>query len=382
MDLFSYEKMNFYLPKHVRLFEAFSGIGTQAMALKRIGFKVEHVGFSEVDIHAIKSYKAIHGDVKNFGDIRDIDNIPLCDVFTWSFPCTDLSKAGKQKGLFGTRSGLAFEVIRILKSTNEKPRILLMENVPDLLSSKFRSGWHEIYNEIELLGYKNYVEVLNAKHYGIPQNRVRVFMISILGDYNYDFPKPFLLKNKLNSFLETNVDERFYLTEEHLKKISLWKSNQNPLNNMLDIDSDVTPTLTARGAGENHSGMILIRELSKRGYSVGNNGDGVCLDRAFQKRGVVQKSMIQTIKTSGSDVGVIQNNRVRRITPLESWRLMGISDDDFQKAQSICSNTQLYKQAGNAIVVNVLSEIFRGFVRDDRLRIKVRKWFVILIREK
>ncbi|MDY0278462.1 MAG: DNA (cytosine-5-)-methyltransferase [Acholeplasma sp.] len=373
MDLFSYEKMNFYLPKHVRLFEAFSGIGTQAMALKRIGFKVEHVGFSEVDIHAIKSYKAIHGDVKNFGDIRDIDNIPLCDVFTWSFPCTDLSKAGKQKGLFGTRSGLAFEVIRILKSTNEKPRILLMENVPDLLSSKFRSGWHEIYNEIELLGYKNYVEVLNAKHYGIPQNRVRVFMISILGDYNYDFPKPFLLKNKLNSFLETNVDERFYLTEEHLKKISLWKSNQNPLNNMLDIDSDVTPTLTARGAGENHSGMILIRELSKRGYSVGNNGDGVCLDRAFQKRGVVQKSMIQTIKTSGSDVGVIQNNRVRRITPLESWRLMGISDDDFQKAQSICSNTQLYKQAGNAIVVNVLSEIFRGFVRDDRLRIKVRK---------
>lgn len=387
MDLFSSLNNQFLkLPKRIKLFEAFSGIGTQAMALKRIGFEVDHVGISEIDSHAIISYASIHSDLltklkerealqtsvkqneildianelsKNYGDISKMKDIPYCDIFTWSFPCTDLSKAGKQKGLNGTRSGLAYEVIRLLKNTDNKPKVLLMENVPDLLSSKFRDGWHEIYNEIESLGYTNYVEVLNAKYYGIPQNRVRVFMISILGNYNYDYPKPKRARLKLNHLLEKDVDEKYFLTEEHMKKISAWNSNQKPLENILDGETDISPTITARGAGENHSGMILIREATKLGYAVAEDGDGVCLDRPHHKRGVVQKSMIQTIKTSGSDVGVVQNNRVRRITPLESWRLMGINDNDFLNAQNVCSNSQLYKQAGNAIVVDVLAAIFK-----------------------
>lgn len=262
MDLFSYEKPTYKLPSTVRLFEAFSGIGTQAMALKRIT-KVEHVGFSEIDKYAIKAYKAIHGDVPNYGDITKMIEIPQCDVFTWSFPCTDLSKAGKQKGLNGTRSGLGFEVMRLLHATKDKPKVLLMENVPDLLSPKFRDGWHEMYNEIESLGYTNYVEVLNAKNYGVAQNRERVFMVSILGDYAYSFPKPFKLEKRLKDYLEDEVEEKYYLSEKQLGQIANWKSYQNPLEKVLNGES-TSPTITTRvaetDAGGISASMIVIGE--------------------------------------------------------------------------------------------------------------------------
>lgn len=122
MNIFEliYPRFYFDKTKPIRLFEAFSGVGCQAMALKRITDNYELVGFSEIDVHAIKSYQAIHGEVKNYGDIRLMGSIPPCDIFTWSFPCTDLSKAGKQKGLSGgTRSGLVYEVLRLLRDTAE-----------------------------------------------------------------------------------------------------------------------------------------------------------------------------------------------------------------------------------------------------------------------
>ena len=317
MNLFSYDKPRYTLNQPVRLFESFSGIGTQAMALKRLGVEIEHVGISEIDKHAIASYMAIHGDVKNYGNIMEIKGSDLgeIDLFTWSFPCTDLSKAGKQKGLDGTRSGLGYQVIRIIGEMAVKPKVLLMENVPDLLSEKFKEGWREMYHEIEKLGYSNYVEVLNAKNYGVAQNRDRVFMVSILGDYSYTFPRWVKLEKRLKDYLEDEVDEKYYLSEEHINKIKAWKSQQNTLDNILSED-DICPTLTARGAGENHSGMILVRD----------------------KKGV------------------------RTITQKESWRLMGISDEDFYKAQKVCSNSQLYKQAGNAICVPVLENIFKEII--------------------
>ena len=189
--------------KPIRLFEAFSGVGCQAMALKRITDNYELVGFSEIDVHAIKSYQAIHGEVKNYGDITKMATIPECDIFTWSFPCTDLSKAGKQKGLSGgTRSGLVYEVLRLLHATEIKPKVLIMENVIDLVQVKFVKEFNEIQRELEELGYTNYNEVLNAKHFEIPQNRKRVFMVSILKDeenehYSYDFPIKRPLKIRL-----------------------------------------------------------------------------------------------------------------------------------------------------------------------------------------
>lgn len=428
MDLFSYEKPKYKLPPTVRLFEAFSGIGTQAMALKEIT-NVEHVGFSEIDKYAIKSYLAIHGDVKNYGDITKMTEIPPCDVFTWSFPCTDLSKAGKQKGLNGTRSGLGFEVMRLLHATKDKPKVLLMENVPDLLSPKFRDGWHEMYNEIESLGYTNYVEVLNAKNYGVAQNRDRVFMVSILGDYSYSFPKPFKLGKRLKDYLEDVVDEKYYLSDKQVEQITNWKAQQDPIENAKTSSDEHIQTITAKSNMSMNSSMLLIKESkvignvnpsgkgmngnvwsgdisptlttnkgegikiaikedTKQGYAIAKDGDGVYINRPHQKSGVVQKEMIQTIKSSGKDIGLVDGTRIRKLTPRETWRLMGISDSNFETAKYLSkeesklilskypnhkgkrkftheeriermSDSQLYKQAGNAIVVNVLVEIFK-----------------------
>ena len=133
---------SYKLPKKVKLFEAFAGIGCQHMAFNRLGIEVEVVGISEIDKYAIASYNAIHGQTKNWGSICDIKgaDLPEIDVFTWSFPCTDLSKAGKQNGLQGgTRSGLVYEVLRILHEATNKPKVLIMENVVDVFAELLRT---------------------------------------------------------------------------------------------------------------------------------------------------------------------------------------------------------------------------------------------------
>ena len=324
----------------IRMFEAFSGIGTQAMALKRLGVDYEIVGFSEIDKYAIKSYHAIHGDVKNYGDITQMQEIPSCDIFTWSFPCTDLSKAGKRLGMSqDTRSGLVYEVLRLVRDTKDKPKVLIMENVPDLIQATFVRQFGEIQAELESYGYMNYVETLNAKDFGVAQNRNRVFMVSILGDYYYKFPKPIPLTTRLKDYLEQDVDEKYYLDTQTVERISKWNAQQDPLERARTYD-DVSHTITTRVAESDAGGMsasvLLIKEDTKQGYAVATDGDGVYINRPEQKRGVVQKGMIQTIKTS--------------------------SDDDFGKAQKVCSNSQLYKQAGNAIVVDVFESILRNMI--------------------
>ena len=550
MNLFEYIYPRFYFSKGntVKLFEAFSGVGCQAMALKRITDNYELVGFSEIDKYAIQSYRAIHGEVKNYGDITKMETIPECDIFTYSFPCQDLSLAGNQKGLGeGTRSGLVYEVLRLLKNTEIKPRVLIMENVSALISATFVKQFNEIQLELEQLGYKNYNEILNAKDYGIPQNRERIFMVSILGDYSYTFPEPIKLELRLKDLLEKEVDEKYYLSEKMIKYISavgtkdfkvdttINKEIARPITTeqskragttnyigdglpketklvqvaQLDgyessgriyDENGLCPTInTMQGGGlepkvaiktwneetkayktkendmprdriyteesigftitTNESQMpnIAIKEATTKGYAEAS--DGVYLNRPEQKRGVVQKGMIQTIKTSGNDVGVVvncdknlkaqmaetlieqgkvqefdvirhsytksrmngemkdiqgnnmsptldtradclgvvvkqksrgynkggqhelcppitsnsfqENNhllsglRIRKLTPLECWRLMGISDEDFWKAQaSGMSNAQLYKQAGNGIVVNVFEAILRNLFKE------------------
>ena len=494
MNIFEmlYPRFYFDKSKPIRLFEAFSGVGCQAMALKRITDNYELVGFSEIDVHAIKSYQAIHGEVKNYGDITMMGEIPPCDIFTWSFPCTDLSKAGKQKGLSGgTRSGLVYEVLRLLRDTaeycpfhrhipknskthsmgkstdyyqpipNKKklPKVLIMENVVDLVQVKFVDAFNEIQRELEELGYTNYNEVLNAKDFEIPQNRERVFMVSILGDeenehYSFAFPPKQELKLRLKDLLEYEVDEKYYLSEQNLKTLTAESTGKyqraeafrfnikktmesgvvgalpagqrtSPLDpywaeevkedsfiakkyrefyeekgyipdifnpyNKTEL-GDVAPTITTQSGSTTTSSSILIKEATAKGYAEAHDGDGVYLNRPHQKRGVVQKGMIQTIKTSGDDIGVvlkvddtdvysdefeiieIDNKayirikgelfRIRKLTPLECWRLMGISDEDFYKAKNAgVSNSQLYKQAGNGIVVNVFEAILREMIR-------------------
>jgi DNA-cytosine methyltransferase len=182
---------------------------------------------------------------------------------TYSFPCQDLSKAGLRKGMSDktTRSGLLWEVERILSECKELPQVLLMENVPDVIGNRFISDFQRWEERLRELGYSNHTEILNSKDFGIPQNRERAFMVSILGSSLYRFPQKQPLKLRLKDMLEKEVDEKYYLTTEKIHAISQWKAQQDPLENMENIDkTGISPTLTARGAGEEHSGMVLIKE--------------------------------------------------------------------------------------------------------------------------
>ena len=201
----------------LRVFEAFAGYGSQSMALKRLGIDFEVVGISEIDKYAIQAYMAVHGETLNYGDISKINwnEVPDFDFLTYSFPCTDISSAGLQKGLeegSGTRSSLLWECRKAIES--KKPKYLLMENVKNLVSKKFIPYLKEWIRFLEGQGYNNYTKVLNAKDFGVPQNRERVFMVSILGEASFHFPKPFTLEKRLKDILEKDVDESFYLSKK------------------------------------------------------------------------------------------------------------------------------------------------------------------------
>lgn len=208
------------LMEKIRVFEAFAGYGSQSMALKRLGIDFEVVGISEIDKYAIQAYMAVHGETHNYGDISKIDwnSVPDFDFLTYSFPCTDISTAGQQKGLAegsGTRSSLLWECRKAIEA--KRPKYLLMENVKNLVSKKFTPYLKEWIRFLEGKGYSNYTKVLNAKDFGVPQNRERVFMISILGEVSFHFPKPFTLEKRLKDVLEKDVDESFYLSEKIVK---------------------------------------------------------------------------------------------------------------------------------------------------------------------
>ncbi len=426
---YSYKKQ-FKQGQTVRLFESFAGIGCQRMALNKLGIPYESVGISEIDKYALMSYKAIHGDCLNYGDITKMAEIPECEIFTWSFPCTDLSKAGQQKGLQGgTRSGFVYEVIRLLKATEIKPKVLIMENVPDLVGAKFIGEFTLIRQELEEMGYKNFWSVLNAKDYGVPQNRERVFMVSVLDNSaQYSFPVEQLLKTRLKDVLEENVGEKYYLSEKQIEQMRTPKFESMGIDRVKKPTDEIINCITCMGGGNREpkiidtticlnskvdgkqpslqdrvydtSGLstaittsfmpsiIEIGNYSPSGHNASRIVDIDGLAPAVMENhgtvtGVVVKDIIvyddfnskirddqKTIGTLTTNIGsstprhgykIIETNlRVRKLTPKECWRLMGIADSDFEKAAKAVTNSQLYKQAGNGIVVNVFAEILKG----------------------
>lgn len=224
----------YIVKKPVRLIELFAGIGSQAKALENLGWDFETYRCIEWDRFRMRSYNAVHGtsfetsDICTIGgaDLGITDTDKFDYIMTYSFPCQDLSIAGKGKGMKkgeGTRSGLLWEVERLLNETEELPQILLMENVPQVHSKKNLDDFEKWMEFLESKGYSNFWEDLNRKNYGIPQNRNRCFMVSILGDYDYEFPKPVELKLCLGDMLEDKVDEKFYLNEDRLEIIEKWQ---------------------------------------------------------------------------------------------------------------------------------------------------------------
>lgn len=454
-NLFEFLHQNFNFSKPIRLIELFAGYGSQAMSLKKLQnenlLTFEHHKVVEFDKYAIKSYNAIHNTNFEVSDIRDIHacDLEITDkdkyhyIMTYSFPCQDLSKAGKQKGMSkgdNTRSGLLWEVERILgECYRDKclPDVLLMENVPDVVGQKNYADFMKWYAALEACGYQSYYKILNAKDYGIPQNRERCFMVSILGDYNYTFLETFKLELRLKDMLEDEVDEKYYISDAKIKYMQETSFNSSSYDVVVQ-DEDVCRTLCARDYkdpkcvevgktdfGNNDSlnriystdglsptlktmqgghqepkiadqggQMLATPEATKKGYALADVGDGVYINRPHQKRGVVQKGTIQTLKTSCNDVGVVVNDkkrifdvnetfgtlgtncgsstssgggvvtenkslRVRKLTPRECGRLMGVRDEDITKMLEVNSNSQCYKQFGNSIVVDVLYYIFK-----------------------
>lgn len=369
----------------IKYVSLFSGIGAFEKALYKLGVEYELVNYCEIDKYASKAYSMIHkcDESLNLGDITKIDTSVLpndIDLITYGFPCQDISLAGKQKGFVAdgerTRSGLFFEALRIIE--DKKPKVAICENVKNLTSKKFQKEFNTVLSSLKEAGYSNYWKVLNAKDYGIPQNRERVFIVSIRKDLDYgvfEFPKPMQLKLKLIDMIDSKVDHDYYLTDEQISKILSWKAHQKPFEKVLGKNS-VCPTLTARGAGENHSGMILfnedqeeteniqeylmIREATKKGYAEAYIGDSVNLEypNSETRRGRVGNQVAQALTTSCNQGVIIEDLNLRKLTPKECWRLTGFDDKDFNSVIGM-SNRQLYKMAGNSIVVDVLANLFK-----------------------
>lgn len=380
----------------IRVLELFAGIGACSKALTNLGIEHEIVDAVEINKYAIKSFNAIHGTNFEPQDITTWDKDIECDLIMHGSPCQDFSVAGRGAGGdkdSGTRSSLMYETLRIVEKV--KPKYVIWENVKNLLSKKHRHNFDAYLDAMYDLGYINNYKVLNAKDYGIPQNRERVFTVSILqdkiiyDDYNsnvrkdqdtigtlttncgaqasrngwkviekkidFIFPEPQPLEIRLKDILENNVDERYYLSDEQVFKIKL-------------CDISKTVRTGGRGSLDRHSWDIvpepcaMIKTANSKGYDLATDGDGIDLGypNSTTRRGRVGHGVAKTLPTSGTQ-GTLDDFRIRKLTPRECWRLMGFSDADFDKAKAAgISDTQLYKQAGNSIVVECLEAIFKS----------------------
>ena len=510
----------FKITKPIRLIELFAGYGSQHLALKYLGVNVESYRICEWAVKSIQAYKDLHfGDdstdysadltfeqivdflaskgisanyndpmtldqVKRMGeqkcrtvynnikathnlvnimqakasDLNIVDTDKYCYIMTYSFPCQDLSKAGKGQGMAkdsGTRSGLLWEVERLLDECNGNlPQVLLMENVPDVVGSKNIKHFSAWLAKLESLGYKCYWKCLNAKNFGIPQNRNRCFMVSVLGDYDYDFPRELPLRLRLKHLLERQVDEKYYLspqiidyyikhTQESIEKGNGFRFTPTDGNciaravttraggrmddNYIDGTpkciqagvlnggkwdkmhkqsrryydrNGIAPTMHTCGGGKLEPKIAEPLTCAMRGRNPNNPSDRTagtptqqrleiggtnanCLTTVQKDSLVVepiaydeqnkyfrQDGCVETLTTDGSSPKhnnrvVEPNCRIRKLTPRETWRLMGVKDEDFERVQGNQSNSSLYHLSGDSIVTTVLMAIFGMMLQND-----------------
>lgn len=432
----------------MRVLELFGGYGSQALALENLGIEFKS-DLCEIDKYAIQAYNQIHGETFNYGDICSIDEtkLPYYDLITYSSPCQDFSQAGKQAGGekgSGTRSSLLWECERIIRAV--KPKYMLMENVKALTSKKFMPLFANWLRTLEELGYKNWWKVLNAKDYGVPQNRERVFVVSILGGGQYQFPKPIPLTKRLKDVLEPQVDEKYYLSDKicerfHYKKVgqdvvgstlgeectrkgqrdlvygtehkigalsatdykqpkqilepvacaSRGRNPDNPSDRTtgspteqrIEINTNGTTNTITTVQKDNY---VIEPKVMQEPINLYPNSGNPQAGRVYNTQGIspamdtcqggnrmpkivddiypsreprVYENTCPTLRTHHAGDLKVMDYRIRKLTPRECWRLMGVKDEQFDKLHDI-SNSQLYKMAGNSIVVDVLMGIFKN----------------------
>lgn len=377
MSIFDLIREQIRITKPIRLIELFAGYGSQAMALERIGAKFEHYRVVEFDKYAVASYNAVHGTDFHTMDITKVhaDDLNICDteaftyLLTYSFPCTDLSVAGKQAGMkkgSGTRSGLLWEVERILKEIRdgggELPQILFMENVPQVHADANMVDFQNWIDFLTSLGYVSYWQDLNAKNYGVAQNRERCFMFSFLGEYSYNFPESIQLTKRIRDYQEEVIDDKFYVSDKALKGFVEHAKKQKEKGNTFhavikDVD-DIASTISARYYKDGSDCLIKVAgkiNSSQDGKVVYTDGIAPTLTAGhYNVPKIADTAMIKLYES------VKLQHIIRKLTPRECGRLMGVSDEDISKMAAVNSNTQLYKQFGNSIVVDVMCAMFKN----------------------
>lgn len=423
----------------MKLLSLFSGIGAFEKALDRLGVEYDLVNYCEIDRYASKAYSLIHNvsESLNLGDITkvDADSLPKdIDLLTYGFPCQDISIAGNCKGFEyegkTTRSGLFFDALRIIEAT--KPKYAIAENVKNLTSDSFREEFTTVLDCLDKAGYDNYHAVLNAKDFGVPQNRERVFIVSIRRDVNDDcfgFPKGFPLERRLKDVLESNVDEKYYLSDDAVNVMvqhrlrneakgngfgakfmdgnevcstlvtGSYKSNspylkvkqignvrpsstrENPNQGRVYDSSGLSPTLCCMEGGSRQPFIVdsLTGNVEPNVFSPKRTDYGKAIRRKYES-GEVQESrhlmtnpvprtdgIANTLTSVQKDNYLCETNcRIRKLTPKECFRLMGFDDADVDVLVSNdISDSQLYKMAGNSIVVDVLVALLRNVLRCD-----------------
>jgi DNA (cytosine-5)-methyltransferase 1 len=304
----------------LKILELFGGIGACSKALERLGIEYEIADYVEIDKYAVKSFNAMHHTNFEPQDICKWDKDIKVDLVMHGSPCQDFSLAGLQAGGdegSGTRSSLMYETIRIVEKL--KPKYVIWESVKNVISKKHIHNFNNYIERMNELGYRSYYQVLNAKDYGIPQNRERVFTISIRKDLNigYTFPEKKELKLKLKDMLENNVDEKYYLSNKMIEYISATGTAnfRNPDSRInLDIARPITTDQNKRAGTTNYLSnelpsnydlSIKIKNATKKGYLEASEGDGVDISsRMKYHRGTVQKESTQTLDTQ-CNVGVV-----------------------------------------------------------------------------
>lgn len=464
----------------LRVFEAFSGVGSQSMALRNIGCNYEVVGISDVDKYALIAYDAIHNnnehvdkktkeemlqeikskniaynfstgkseipkkedDIrklyeahirnKNYGDIRLINpnNLPDFNFFTYSFPCKNISVAGQQGGLeegSGTQSSLVWECKRIIET--KKPEYLMMENVKNIIGKKHKPVLDAWCDELDKIGYISFLPkkgYLNGKDFGVPQNRERVIMISIRRDIisNFEFPNGRDEGIRLRDILENNVDEKYYIpkdkliikdnilihnpsigasrgryveengekvTRQHLEinkngvcnslttvqtdnllieskneliQVGMLNIKGNESNRRVYSDTGLCPTLNSMNGGNRQPKIIET-------FNIIDDAQGFEKDEFGSVIPGIYKEYTPSTRALRSGLKIVDNDfNIRKLTPLECWRLMGFSDGDFYKSkQAGLPNSKLYERAGRGIVVPMLEEIFKKLFKDYILEV-------------
>ena len=325
--------------------------------------------------NAYNNIKATHNLVNimnvKASDLEIVDTDKYDYIMTYSFPCQDLSLAGEGKGMSvsqangGTRSGLLWEVERILTELyNNKmamPKILIMENVPEVIGTKNLKDFEKWELKLSQLGYSNYIKILNSKDYYIPQNRRRCFMVSILGNYTYDMPIRMELKYYLKDFLEPQVGEKYFLSENTEKQ------------NRIDDNFIIQET-----NNKENQNKLEPKVIGGIGEKDSNNGT----QWKMQNR-IYDNKVGAAIATSFNPYYVDNSLRIRKLTPKECYRLMGFQDCDYKACKDIgMSDSAIYHMAGDSIVVSCLISLFSPFFNEPSNHREIIKNYVERIKDK